>query len=80
MLLTKMLVTLAKAPLTRNFDHRELQSILDSGGFRNWWQKNQALPPVPEPDAGASKRTRRSTPTSRSGSRASIGSSASLPT
>ena len=41
----------AKAPLTVNFDHRKLQLILDSGGFKNYWQINQ---PLPEPGDAAS--------------------------
>jgi hypothetical protein len=50
-LLTKSLLALAKAPLTVNFDHHKLQLILDSGGFKNYWQINQ---PLPEPDDAAS--------------------------
>ena len=41
--LRNSLLVLAKAPLTVNFDHRKLQLILDSGGFKNYWEVNQPL-------------------------------------
>jgi hypothetical protein len=41
--LRKSLLALARAPLTVNFDHRKLQLILNSGGFKNYWQVNQPL-------------------------------------
>jgi hypothetical protein len=41
--LRRSLLALAKAPLTINFDHRKLQLILNSGGFKNYWQVNQPL-------------------------------------
>jgi hypothetical protein len=50
-LLRKSLLALARAPLTINFDHRKLQLILGSGGFKNYWQINR---PLPEPDDAAS--------------------------
>ena len=41
--LRNSLLVLAKAPLTVNFDQAKLQLILNSGGFKNYWQVNQPL-------------------------------------
>jgi hypothetical protein len=54
--LVNSLLVLAKAPLTRNFDHRELKAMLEKGGFRGYWHKMQV---VADPGPNASPEDRR---------------------
>lgn len=51
-LLRRSLLVLASAPLTINFSHQHLDRILNSGGFKNYWEVNQA---IAEPPKGTSK-------------------------
>lgn len=55
LVLINSLLVLAKAPLTRNFDHRELKSMLEKGGFRGYWHKMQVAAD-PGPDASPEDR------------------------
>jgi hypothetical protein len=43
--LRKSLLVLVGAPLTVNFSHKKLNLILQSGGFKNYWEVNQPLQP-----------------------------------
>ena len=53
--LRNSLLVLAKAPLTVNFDQSKLQLILNSGGFKNYWQVNQPLAKPPDTASAGDK-------------------------